>query len=1599
MDNQIKKYQLISDFLRRLQEEGFPLGTGVHLRTQELLSRLPEDIPLDKMNNYLIPIFARNRDEQERFQNYFQDALILTQEIDAGNIETTPEEEVAPTNDWSKWLLPLAGLLLLPLLFATYKFLVDNVRDDASKTLTHIKSFTVEQGKKTEICLNSIRGYGIMVKQDNPDSLLNGEDDFSVYSMDSSGVCLTYQAKDTIALADTLYFNLLSERGKDILVKYAPTIIPLKIDTVDVDTVDIDTVPSLPPPSAKYLKKTVPYPESYKRLIPESLTKAEKFLQDYFWWLLATSIAVGLLALGALLKILFKKKKEEEEGDPTLVAQLETKNLPPYVWNIDLEGNGDVTLDDDIAITLRQLRERAKDEASQLDVAKTISDTIKKGGRFTPVHKAMTRPPEYLLLIEKRSPGDHRAMYYNTLYEAFKSNDIHVERYFFKADVRVCYNEEFKLGIKLIELVKKHGDSRLVIMGSGSYLMSPMSGKLAKWTSVFEEWKERAIMTPKTLDTWNRQENKLEKLFTVMPSSHKALGYWTEVLKHDLDWDKKIWKSQLPPAQTQAVTLGNDIAATLERHYEEPLQIWIAACAVYPSLHWDLTIHLGHFIADKIEDKNLVASSNLADMFRLKWFADGQIPNAARADLIAFLQNKYPKLLQEIRENLNEVLENNHPPIYSAAYDEHRMNIALNQWMLEDDTQKKAELQKEIEKYLHHGIEADFVMIRQISEKQRTALHFEVPQQWNKYIEDSETIEGEGKETDVPQKKTDWKKWLKAAALSGFLLVHTCMTWMGYQYYLSMSNDCEICVDAHNNVYGQTKGNTHKVLQEALKHFKKSIQSGYTGDIKINDVYLKEEFPDGLRVSNGCRQLNKIVFDSQELCIKNSQDYLLYTNHRALNEVEAQNALDTTALEYLNNLDRFNPLDTLTDFGSDTIDHATKVYRNVAVAYYNKAVDAYNNKNQHQQNQYSPKDDILMSGACELIMKAYQYDSLDQDIRNMMVECGYTVNSDVKTLKGYIRDDAKRPIPNAKIVWENGQTTRTDKEGAYDIIIKEGRQIGDARITKAWYKTKDVTSDSYTDESMGNVILQSLTFSAKVVDEEGNPLSGVELFNTKFNIKEQTNNSGRFSIRGQPSFTSEGLELKVAYAEGYEKTSFWIDSDLANNPKKFVLQYDRGGIVPNNPVVSASIAILTAKGKKGLGNDEGDQRAVLVPIVYDNIQEEKTEQGNTYFILQKDNLYYLFIDGITPTPNGPYNLIAPYKNGFFRIQKGNKFTYMTFDGAVMDKTFDQAEDFGADGTATVTEGRKKMKIDTYGNCVKNCDAPVHDEYQDLMDLGIELYKQRDFKSALTTFLKVKKIRDTEEVREIIKKCRAEIAESTKPITPKMVAVKGGSFEMGCDDGATMQKGSPCQANEFPQHKVTLSDYYIGKYEVTFDEYDRFCDDTNRKKPDDNGWGRGKRPVINVSWDDANAYCKWLSQKTGRNYRLPTEAEWEYAARGGKKGENYMYSGNPEVSPIGWYSENSKYGTSVVGAKKANELGIYDMTGNVNEWCDDFYDPYYYQNSPEYNPTGPYNGKEKVSRGGSWYSPSNQCRIAFRDVPKPGVLYNSVGFRLALTRKK
>ncbi|MCP4697642.1 MAG: SUMF1/EgtB/PvdO family nonheme iron enzyme [Gammaproteobacteria bacterium] len=222
--------------------------------------------------------------------------------------------------------------------------------------------------------------------------------------------------------------------------------------------------------------------------------------------------------------------------------------------------------------------------------------------------------------------------------------------------------------------------------------------------------------------------------------------------------------------------------------------------------------------------------------------------------------------------------------------------------------------------------------------------------------------------------------------------------------------------------------------------------------------------------------------------------------------------------------------------------------------------------------------------------------------------------------------------------------------------------------------------------------------------------------------------------------------------------------------------------------------------------------------------------------------------------------------------------------------------------------------------------------------------------------------------------------------PEMVQIPAGRFRMGDI------QGSGHYDDEKPVHEVSLDTFAIGVYPVVFAEYDKFAKATGNEKPSDNGWGRGRRPVINVSWEDAAKYCKWLSGQTEKEYRLLTEAEWEYACRAGSEADYCFGNDEKQLGEYVWYGANAGMGTHPAGKKKANAWGLYDMHGNVWEWVRDWFGDY--PDEPLTDPRGPDSGSSRVVRGGSWASDGQGTRSAYRSGHSPVIRGMYLGFRFA-----
>lgn len=217
------------------------------------------------------------------------------------------------------------------------------------------------------------------------------------------------------------------------------------------------------------------------------------------------------------------------------------------------------------------------------------------------------------------------------------------------------------------------------------------------------------------------------------------------------------------------------------------------------------------------------------------------------------------------------------------------------------------------------------------------------------------------------------------------------------------------------------------------------------------------------------------------------------------------------------------------------------------------------------------------------------------------------------------------------------------------------------------------------------------------------------------------------------------------------------------------------------------------------------------------------------------------------------------------------------------------------------------------------------------------------------------------------------------IQNNMVWITGGKFIMGNDAG---------EADERPAYEVTVDGYAINKYPVTQRQWVAIMGSNPSEFA-----GCDQCPVDKVTWDDAQRFIEILNELTGKKYALPSEAEWEYAAKGGKNWKQFRYSGSDDIDEVGWYAGNSGRKPHPVGEKMPNSIGLYDMSGNVWEWCQDWYNKFYYEQNEDNNPVGPASGSGKVRRGGSWFTQAANCKTTTRNNVKQDYADDIGGFRL------
>ncbi|MEM9888857.1 MAG: hypothetical protein AAF849_23385, partial [Bacteroidota bacterium] len=711
MTNQTKiKYALLAEWLRALELEGFVFGIDTQLQLQSIVEQLPEKLEIEALKLLLTPIFAQNEQEQELVYTVFDRALQRVRAIHQSSSNTSPSD----SKKRLPWLLPaIVILLLFSGLLAVILF--RPILVEASEFTA--PSFAVNINLSDTICLDSstianipdlelpIRSAVFCSNQNQTDSSI-----FARFQINNN-LCLFYSAKDSVGL-DSVCVEIYGQAEQSVSIYFRAIIENNVADTAQV--VNSASIQEREVGRPLFASEGYPIDTDVLSLDIEELTGWRKFFSENIGWL--KGLFYVLTAILLLLVLWIRERNRRE-----LIAEKEQGTQPPHIWNIELKSSAPITLGGQFDSLLNSLRQRTTADQLVFDINRTVQSTIQEGGMINFEYSYRTRPPEYLLLIHRQNLDDHRAHWQDYLYHQFLENEVLVERFFYHHDPRLCWNEKYPDGLKIKDLQQLFPESRLLISGDAYSLLNATTGKVSKWIKVVELWKDRAIFTPIPTSDWGRRERVLEESFVVLPSSLQSLQFYVEQLDLGTEASFENWRLRVEDAATYPIQIKKEAGHIVEQfniHFEEEILKWIAACCVYPSLHWDLTLQLGTLLST--DENNLLTTENINQLLQLPYFESGKIPNDIRSAFLEWLESKHPELLEQVRLELHQIFQQNPPPQDSIAWEDYHLNAAFNELLITTDNKRKQQLEAEIAQDINGGAEPDITLVKYLNRPKST---------------------------------------------------------------------------------------------------------------------------------------------------------------------------------------------------------------------------------------------------------------------------------------------------------------------------------------------------------------------------------------------------------------------------------------------------------------------------------------------------------------------------------------------------------------------------------------------------------------------------------------------------------------------------------------------------------------------------------------------------------------------------------------------------------------------------------------------------------------------------------------------------------------
>lgn len=413
------------------------------------------------------------------------------------------------------------------------------------------------------------------------------------------------------------------------------------------------------------------------------------------------ALLVGLLLVYLLLRRLRGR----------LVARSIQAKEPPWFWAIDLPLRERIHFGEELSTLARQLRRRLPGNIPRLDIRRTLRETVGNGGAMALHYQYRTRPAEYLFLIDYTAFADHHHHLFELLHRELLKNTVYVERFYYNGDMRVCWNEKHPRGIALEKLAARYADYRLFLFGDGKKMIRPAGSGLQGWAQVFSQWSDRALLTPRPAAAWSHDELRLAEQFVLLPSNMAGLLQAIEYFEQLKSANLKSWRSGDAETEVRA-----DAGAIRELSSSRPaLAAWIAACAIYPELNWELTLYLGETVGSHFGE-SLLTFENITRIARISWFRNGHMPEAERIALFELLDEGLRlQLHQKIVDALEGQYQRNPLPELSQAYSEFRLQLAVHKLRSGNYPEERRDLEKTARRLIAEGVRHDFIAIQTVS--------------------------------------------------------------------------------------------------------------------------------------------------------------------------------------------------------------------------------------------------------------------------------------------------------------------------------------------------------------------------------------------------------------------------------------------------------------------------------------------------------------------------------------------------------------------------------------------------------------------------------------------------------------------------------------------------------------------------------------------------------------------------------------------------------------------------------------------------------------------------------------------------------------------